>query len=125
MFLRVCAVYGGVYCLNRPISGIFFDKSDSYTGVVCGRNKIKSDVVVASVDNIPGDINIEISNKLKISRAILITNKSVFSETDGKENLNLIMYPELHRNNLIKIMEQGHKTGVCPKGLCEYLFINI
>lgn len=57
--------------------------------------------------------------KKYISRAVLITDKSVMkSET---EHLTLLFYPPENGCNAATLIELGTLTGTCPKDLCIIL----
>lgn len=113
-FCRLCAVFGGTYCLNRPVNSLIFDANDKCSGVICGTQRINADNVVISVQNVP-DKFANSWKKQGISRAIFITDRSILP--CEKENLTLLLFPPENGKKSITVIELGPATGTCPQDL--------
>ncbi|KAJ2950384.1 hypothetical protein O0L34_g8627 [Tuta absoluta] len=125
-FCRLCAVFGGVYCLNRPI-----DKVESKT-VDEGRTRVEIDSkgktlacdhLVIGINECPKELlSPEPAESHDISKAVFITNSSIMASE--KEPLSLLRFPPLGDNdNSVTALEVGSATGSCPKGLFVVYFI--
>jgi hypothetical protein len=87
-FCRLCAVFGGVYCLKRSVHSLI-TTNNSVCGIVCTAGQhIKCSVFVGSTGLLPND---HISDEV-ISRAIFITDGPI-SNTD--EKIHLLTVPPL------------------------------
>ena len=68
--IRLCAVFGGLYCLKRAAQQILFDDSHKVLGILSENQTLKAPVVFLENSLVP-------NAKVKggISRAILITDR--------------------------------------------------
>lgn len=73
-FFRLCAVFGGTYCLNRPVNSVILNSENKCLSVICGEQRISADNFIIGTDNIPSKF-LANSKQEKISRAIFITDK--------------------------------------------------
>lgn len=115
-------MFGGTYCLNRPVNSLIFDANDKCSGVICGTQRINADNVVISVQNVP-DKFANSWKKQGISRAIFITDRSILP--CEKENLTLLLFPPENGKKSITVIELGPATGTCPQDLCKKHLLNI
>lgn len=128
MYCRLCAVFGGVYCLNRPIDKVETKTLDEGKVVVTIASKTKTlncDHLVIGINECPKElISPEPVESCDISKAVFITNGSIMQSE--KEPLTLLRFPPQSDNdNAVTVLEVGSATGSCPKGLCEYNLFNI
>lgn len=120
---RLCAVFGGIYCLKRPIDSIKIDENpaDSKKSVeIHSNNKVLTcEHVVIGIDKAPKEF-LSVADFTKgISRAVFVTNKSVLEYE--KESLTLLQFPPLEGlSDPVTIIELGPSTSSCPKGLCKF-----
>lgn len=138
-FCRLCAVFGGVYCLKRPIAHLKFNETfDEFHAIKCGEQIINAKMLVlgnggASVS--ASDIfkqreTDNVSNGRKcgnLSRAIFITTKPLGDEalSSGGGGVNLLKLPGTKSscsNNGAFVIQLSHYSGTCPKGLCKLYF---
>lgn len=120
---RLCAVFGGVYCLNRPVDKVETKTVDEGKTVVTVASKSKilnCDHLVIGINECPKElISPEATESCDISKAVFITNGSIMKSE--KEPLTLLRFPPLTEDgNAVTVLEVGPATGSCPKGLCKY-----
>ncbi|XP_059051334.1 rab proteins geranylgeranyltransferase component A 2 [Achroia grisella] len=125
-FCRLCAVFGGVYCLNRPIDKVETKMVDEGKTVVSIESKSKTlncDHLVIGINECPKELLApEPAESCDISKAIFITNGTILPSE--KEPLSLLRFPPLsEKDNAVTVLEVGAATGSCPKGLFVVYFI--
>ncbi|KAG6459824.1 hypothetical protein O3G_MSEX011640 [Manduca sexta] len=125
-FCRLCAVFGGVYCLNRPIDKVGTKTVDEGKTVVTIESKAKTlncDHLVIGINECPKElISPEPAESCDISKAVFITNGSIMASE--KEPLSLLRFPPLADDDkAVTVLEVGPATGSCPKGLFVVYFI--
>jgi RAB protein geranylgeranyltransferase component A len=115
-FCRLCAVFGGTYCLKKKLESIIVDKENKCKAVVINGRRIDCDFLVT-------DYTIESSaqssrNDVKlISRAIIISDASI--KSSDSEQLSLLHIPKSSDNKTsVNVIEVGGAALVAPKGLC-------
>lgn len=125
-FCRLCAVFGGVYCLNRSVDEIKENEKGegkSKVSLKTNTKEISCEHLVVGVDKTPKQYLPSVFNINGISRAIFITNHSIQSST--KEQLTLLRFPPLDDHvNPVTVVEVGPSTGSCPKGLYVVHFVS-
>lgn len=125
-FCRLCAVFGGVYCLGRPISDVKVIESNDDQVVIMkfGEQNITAKKLVHGLgSNVLGS---EIPHEY-ISRGIIITSSpiggsSVNSDTDGG-GVVLMYNPVEGRSDGVTLVQLSHYSGCVPKGLCEFMSV--
>ncbi|XP_013185681.2 rab proteins geranylgeranyltransferase component A 1 [Amyelois transitella] len=125
-FCRLCAVFGGVYCLNRPIDKVETKTVDEGKTMVVIETKNKTvncEHLVIGINECPKEfMSSEPAESSDISRAVFITNGTIMSSE--KEPLTLLRFPPLNEgDNAVTVLEVGPATGSCPKGLFVVYFI--
>ena len=113
-FCRLCAVFGGTYCLQHPAKALVVSNERCVGVVSCGQ-RLLSEHVVMSFAQAPASY-IDDSPSSGLSRAVFITNKSIMPAE--KEPLTFLQFPPGPTNrNPITVIEVGPSTQACPKGL--------
>ncbi|XP_074106773.1 rab escort protein [Cotesia typhae] len=113
-FCRLCAVFGGVYCLKRQFDGVVVE-GDKYKFIVTGKQKLALEHLVVGQGHLPPEI-VDSAGEMKISRGIFITDRSIMQ--GEKENLTLLYYPpEGPDQEPVTLIELGPSTNACPQGL--------
>lgn len=120
-FCRLCAVFGGIYCLGRPISDINVIESNNeeVVSMKFGDQNITAKKLAHGLDCTD-------SNQVFISRAVLITTNAiggaeVNSESDGGGAI-LLYHPIEGRPDGVTVIQLAHNSGCVPKGLCKIEF---
>lgn len=121
-FCRLCAVFGGVYCLGRAVSDVKTVESNDEQVVQLkfGDQNVTTKKLVHGLGSnvlesvIPHDF---------ISRGVLITSSpvggsAVNSDTDGG-GVVLLYHPIEGRSDGVTLIQLSHFSGCVPKGLCE------
>lgn len=134
-FCRLCAVFGGVYCLKRPIAEIHFgietNASREFVAIKCGDQIITGkEMVCGSAFNLPEAIFLDCekeentkNNCGRLSRAIYITDKPLGSDAinSGGGGVNYLKLPSISKDEEdgALVIQLAHFSGTCPKGLCK------
>ncbi|XP_015113008.1 rab proteins geranylgeranyltransferase component A 1 [Diachasma alloeum] len=113
-FCRLCAVFGGVYCLKRQLDGIVVSE-DKCKAIISGKQRLALEHLVVGQGHLPPEI-VESPGEHKISRGIFVTDRSIMQ--GEKENLTLLYYPpEESGQEPVTLIELGPSTNACPQGL--------
>lgn len=134
-FCRLSAVFGGIYCLNTKIYDVKMNtknelptNNSEQTQNMIGdfevkfsscEHAVKSDMLVIDY-NCAIELNLvkmpDISDKL--SRAILITKKSIVPNDENNDFVSFLRIPPSDKDtNLVFVLEFNSSALVCPKGL--------
>lgn len=108
-FCRQCAVFNGIYCLNREVEAIAVE-GDKFVGCASNGTLLQAEHLVISNSLLPKDFR---SSGPSVKRAVLITDKSIYPE--GKEGVSLLQYPT--DDAAATILELSGNTCSVPKGL--------
>lgn len=121
-FCRLCAVFGGVYCLGRPVTDVKIIESNDEQVVTMkfGDQNVTTKKLVHGLGS--NVLNAEITHEF-ISRGILITStplggSAVNSDIDGG-GVVLLYHPIEGRADGVTLIQLSHFSGCVPKGLCE------
>ncbi|XP_015788928.1 rab proteins geranylgeranyltransferase component A [Tetranychus urticae] len=108
-FCRLCAVFGGTYCLKRTIDGVVA-KDDVINSIIVGSQQIKCQNLVCSLSNVPKSLLVprQVTN---ISRAIFISSGSV---KDSQCAGSLLRFPGPFP---ILVVESSWASLIAPKGI--------
>lgn len=122
-FCRLCAVFGGIYCLKRSVSNVSIAdaKVDS---IKCGNQDIKASNIVVGHGNILPDFSIPaggtgVGKKCGgISRAIYITSSPLGAEelNSSGGGVNFLKLTDESGTGAF-VLQLSHYSGTCPKGL--------
>ncbi|KAL0116105.1 hypothetical protein PUN28_011162 [Cardiocondyla obscurior] len=113
-FCRLCAVFGGIYCLKRQLDGVIVNE-DKCKAIISGRQRLALEHLVVGQGHLPPEI-VASEGENQISRGIFITDRSIMQ--GEKESLTLLYYPpEKPDQEAVTLIELGPSTNACPQGL--------
>uniref|UniRef100_A0A158P7V7 Rab proteins geranylgeranyltransferase component A n=1 Tax=Angiostrongylus cantonensis TaxID=6313 RepID=A0A158P7V7_ANGCA len=113
-FCRLCAVFGGLYCLGRPVEALI-QKNDRVVGVIADGHRINCAHLVMSSEYVPCTVPSQGETKW-VDRAVYITNKSIW--TEEKEHVTLLNLFQLDPPSALRLIEEGFEVCTAPKGFC-------
>ncbi|CAH2314800.1 rab s geranylgeranyltransferase component A 1 [Pelobates cultripes] len=115
-FCRMCAVFGGIYCLHHSLQCLVVDAdSNQCKAVIDSRGKrISCNYVVVEDSYLSTDVCANVCYK-QISRAILITNRSVLKADSDQQISVLTVPPEADGQHSILVTELCSSTMTCMK----------
>ncbi|KND01101.1 uncharacterized protein SPPG_04191 [Spizellomyces punctatus DAOM BR117] len=123
-FCRFCAVYGGIYILNFPISTISISEDPDRRFKVVGSDggEYTSSWLVTSsnyVGNLPQGMNVDMKST-RVLRAMAILDKPIHEDT----NLTVTVFPPDSNSNTqgIIAIQQSWDVSACPK---EYYILHL
>lgn len=70
---RLCAVFGGVYCLKRQLDGVIV-KEDKCKAIITGKQRLALEHLVVGQGHLPPEI-VASEGENQISRGIFITDR--------------------------------------------------
>ncbi|KAG5311118.1 RAE1 geranylgeranyltransferase, partial [Acromyrmex insinuator] len=113
-FCRLCAVFGGIYCLKRQLDGVVVNESKC-KAIISGKQRLTLEHLVVGQGHLPPEI-VASEAENQISRGIFITDRSIMQ--GEKESLTLLYYPpEKPDQEAVTLIELGPSTNACPQGL--------
>ncbi|XP_023299676.2 rab proteins geranylgeranyltransferase component A [Lucilia cuprina] len=118
-FCRLCAVFGGIYCLKRQITAVNVDESAQMATIeVDGQQCIKAKNIVCSSNNMPKQLRGS-QPKNYLSRAIFLASTPLGSEelNNGGGGVNLLRLIDGEGKREAILIQLSHYSGTCPKGL--------
>ncbi|XP_052274628.1 rab proteins geranylgeranyltransferase component A-like isoform X4 [Dreissena polymorpha] len=122
-FCRMCAVFGGVYCLRTTASAITVDETNRCTGIVTTEGKkIKCKWLIMSSSYAPDQfLSISGDKRLvSVSRGVLLTEKSLLT-TGQQEQLSMMCLPcPDDGDRPINVLELPPSSMAAPPGLYVY-----
>lgn len=121
-FCRLCAVFGGVYCLGRPITDVKIIESNDEQ-VVTMKFGDQNVTTKKLVQGLGSNVQNVAMNHEYISRGVLITStpiggSSLNSDIDGG-GVVLMYHPVEGRTDGVTLIQLSHFSGCVPKGLCK------
>ena len=115
-FARLCAVWGGVYMLNRPVDGILMENGKA-AGIISGEEKAYAPIIIGDPSyftTLPGKTKVT----GKIVRAIcLLSHCPTGMGKYQVDSANIIIpQSEVGRKHDIYVCYTSYQQRVCPKG---------
>ncbi|KFP90867.1 Rab proteins geranylgeranyltransferase component A 2, partial [Apaloderma vittatum] len=108
-FCRLCAVFGGIYCLRHPVRCLVVDKESGRCKAIVDHfgQRISANYFIVEDSYLSESTCANVSYR-QISRAVLITDKSVLN-TDSEQQVSILTVPP----------EGPGKPAVCVIELCS------
>ncbi|XP_073811629.1 rab escort protein [Musca autumnalis] len=121
-FCRLCAVFGGIYCLKRQINAVNVDESAQTVSIeVDGQHQVQAKNIVCSTSNLPASMRSE-NPKNCLSRGIFIASSALgnfeLSSCGGGVSLLRLISPDGKREALL--VQLSHYSGTTPKELFTF-----
>lgn len=116
-FCRMCAVFGGVYCLRHQVQCLVVDKESGRCKAIIDHfgQRINAEYFVVEDSSLSEDACADVQYK-QISRAVLITDQSVL-ETDSDQQISVLMVPPVEPGACaVRVTELCSSTMTCMKG---------
>lgn len=115
-FCRMCAVFGGVYCLRHKVQCLVVDRdSGRCKGIIDGfGQRISANYFIVEDSYLSKEMCSNIQYK-QISRAVLITDQSIL-KTDSDQQISILVVPPLEPGTAsVRVMELCSSTMTCMK----------
>ncbi|VDO61494.1 unnamed protein product [Heligmosomoides polygyrus] len=103
-FCRLCAVFGGLYCLGRPVEALIH-KDGKVVGIIADGHRVNCTHLIMSSEYVPAEVKSQGEEKW-IDRAVYITNKSIW--TEEKEHVLTTASLELPMDNAVCVSGADH-----------------
>ncbi|OCT66000.1 rab proteins geranylgeranyltransferase component A 2 [Xenopus laevis] len=115
-FCRMCAVFGGVYCLHHSLECLVVDEDSKLCKAVIDHRGKRVDCKYLVVEDsyLPEQICANVSYK-QISRAVLITDCSILNSESNQEISVLTFPPSDKGQNAVYLTELCSSTMTCMK----------
>uniref|UniRef100_A0AAZ3QGA0 Rab proteins geranylgeranyltransferase component A n=1 Tax=Oncorhynchus tshawytscha TaxID=74940 RepID=A0AAZ3QGA0_ONCTS len=114
-FCRMCAVFGGIYCLRHSVQCLVLDKESGKCKAVIdthGQRISCSHFVVE--DGYIGADQRKNTDSRQISRAVLITDRSILPSDSEQQVISLVTVPPVEPGGpLVRIIELCSSTMTC------------
>ncbi|XP_012502591.1 PREDICTED: rab proteins geranylgeranyltransferase component A 1 [Propithecus coquereli] len=116
-FCRMCAVFGGIYCLRHSVQCLVVDKESRRCKAIIdqfGQRIISKHFLVE--DSYFSENTCSRVQYRQISRAVLITDRSVL-KTDSDQQISILTVPaEEPGTSAVRVIELCSSTMTCMKG---------
>lgn len=130
-FCRLCAVFGGVYCLKRPCSDLRFNELGQFESIQCGEQQIKGTHLVVENGNSlleqQRQRNETTNRESAISRGVFIIDKPIGGDelNDGGGGvIYMRMTSSVNKSIDANVIQLSHYSGCCPKGNCTCSYLH-
>ncbi|XP_074650137.1 rab proteins geranylgeranyltransferase component A 2-like isoform X2 [Tubulanus polymorphus] len=114
-FCRMCAVFGGIYCLRKTISNVIIDSENKCIGAISDGVRFKCKWLVAEASYASSSLLPQINNDRKISRAFFLTKRSIKEGT--KDEVTFLRIPHSSLPEPVTVIELSASTYSVPEGL--------
>ncbi|XP_074247538.1 rab proteins geranylgeranyltransferase component A 1 isoform X4 [Saimiri boliviensis] len=119
-FCRMCAVFGGIYCLRHSVQCLVVDKESRKCKAIIdqfGQRIISKHFLVE--DSYFSENTCSRVQYRQISRAVLITDRSVL-KTDSDQQISILTVPAEEPGTFaVRVIELCSSTMTCMKGTCQ------
>ncbi|KGL82216.1 Rab proteins geranylgeranyltransferase component A 2, partial [Tinamus guttatus] len=115
-FCRMCAVFGGIYCLRHSVQCLVVDKESGRCKAVLDHfgQRISANYFVVE-DSFLSESTCKNVCYRQISRAVLITDQSIL-KTDSEQQVSILRMPPVHRGQpAVCVIELCSSTMTCMK----------
>lgn len=116
-FCRMCAVFGGIYCLRHSVQCLVVDKESRKCKAIIDQfgQRIMSTHFLVEDSYLSENMCSQVQYR-QISRAVLITDRSVL-KTDSDQQISILTVPaEEPGTSAVRVIELCSSTMTCMKG---------
>ncbi|XP_040823794.1 rab proteins geranylgeranyltransferase component A 2 isoform X3 [Ochotona curzoniae] len=116
-FCRMCAVFGGIYCLRHRVQCLVVDKESGRCKAIIDHfgQRISAKYFIMGDHYLSEETCSEVQYK-QISRAVLITDKSLL-KTDSDQEISILVVPPVEAGTCsVRVTELCSSTMTCMKG---------
>ncbi|KAH8316671.1 hypothetical protein KR067_012864 [Drosophila pandora] len=119
-FCRLCAVYGGIYCLKRAVDDIGLDAETNELVLSSAGKTLRAKNVVSAPGYSPVSKDVEM--RPHISRGLFVASNPLGNEelNKGGGGVNLLRLLDADGQREAILIQLSHYSGACPEGL--YVF---
>uniref|UniRef100_A0A6I8N4G1 Rab proteins geranylgeranyltransferase component A n=1 Tax=Ornithorhynchus anatinus TaxID=9258 RepID=A0A6I8N4G1_ORNAN len=116
-FCRMCAVFGGIYCLRHSVQCLVVDRESGKCKAVIDHfgQRINADYFIVEDSYLPEKSCSPVQYG-QISRAVLITDRSVMKAESDQQISILTVPPEEAGHPAVRVIELCSSTMTCMKG---------
>ncbi|KAM5301491.1 rab proteins geranylgeranyltransferase component A 2 [Glossophaga mutica] len=115
-FCRMCAVFGGIYCLRHQVQCLVVDKESGRCKAIIDHfgQRINAKYFIVEDSYLSEETCLNVQYK-QISRAVLITDRSVL-ETDSDQQISVLIVPPVEPGTCaVRVTELCSSTMTCMK----------
>ncbi|XP_062513686.1 rab proteins geranylgeranyltransferase component A 1-like isoform X2 [Corticium candelabrum] len=114
-FCRLCAVFGGLYVLNRKIEKVVVNPSNQFQAVISEGKRLQASWLIGGSSYLNGCFSTSVPSIRIGSRAVFVTDKSLRPENE--ESVTLVTVPPHAANSLglVNVIELPPVSFACPK----------
>ncbi|XP_075619189.1 rab proteins geranylgeranyltransferase component A 1 [Balearica regulorum gibbericeps] len=115
-FCRMCAVFGGIYCLRHSVQCLVVDKESGRCKAVVDHfgQRISANYFIVEDSYLSENVCTNVCYR-QISRAVLITDQSVLN-TDSEQQVSILTVPPVDRGRpAVCVIELCSSTMTCMK----------
>ncbi|XP_053681235.1 rab proteins geranylgeranyltransferase component A [Anopheles nili] len=130
-FCRLCAVFGGIYCLSKAVKGINFETTENgikYESVNCEEQTIRSKYLIVGQGYLSREMFINSTTTARetqkicgmLARAVILTNVPLggTSQNTGGGGVAILKLPPTNNHkDGATILQMSHTSGTCPKDI--------
>lgn len=116
-FCRMCAVFGGIYCLRHRVQCLVVDRESGRCEAVIDHfgQRIRAKYFIVEDSYLSEDTCADVQYK-QISRAVLITDQSVL-KADSDQQISVLTVPPAEPGaHVVRVAELCSSTMTCMKG---------
>uniref|UniRef100_A0A2K6LAW8 Rab proteins geranylgeranyltransferase component A n=1 Tax=Rhinopithecus bieti TaxID=61621 RepID=A0A2K6LAW8_RHIBE len=120
-FCRMCAVFGGIYCLRHSVQCLVVDKESRKCKAIIDQfgQRIISEHFLVEDSYFSENMCSRVQYR-QISRAVLITDRSVL-QTDSDQQISILTVPAEEPGTFaVRVIELCSSTMTCMKGTCKH-----
>ena len=114
-FCRMCAVFGGIYCLRKNVKTLVLNEENKNCLAVIAEDgqRLSTKWLIMERSYVP-DV-FEVVTQCMMSRAILITDRSL--KQASREHISVLTIPTRSNGNPVRVIELAPSSMACPENL--------